>query len=82
MSDKNLIVPGKNWGWFDPNMNPLATGDMWHHLKCEKIEWCRQSTENFDGELEEQIVEIPCPVKFTSAKRDECTRCGRIFIYP
>ena len=79
---RNLIIPGKEWGWFDRDMKPLATGDMWHHLECPNPVYSTHMAEDYSGEFSEEIRVERCPTKFISAKREDCSRCGRIFIYP
>ena len=78
----SLVIPGKNWGWFDSNMEPLATGDNWHKLECATQHYHWVNVTDFDGVVSQEQHEIPCPIKSAGVKRDVCSRCNRIFVYP
>lgn len=78
----SLVIPGKKWGWFDSNMEPLATGDNWHKLKCPQQSYRLVDSEDYDGNVTQERYELPCPIKSVGAKREVCSRCDRIFVYP
>jgi hypothetical protein len=78
----DLVILGKNWGWFDSDMKPLATGDNWHKLACPSQEYQWVEVEDYKGNVTQEQVELPCPIKSIAAKRDTCARCFRIFVYP
>lgn len=80
---KNLVNPNKNWGWFNSEMQPLATGDNWHNLPCPDPKYIYvESTDYYEGTTTQELQEEKCPIKSVSAKKDICTRCSNIFIYP
>ena len=80
----NLVNPNKNWGWFSSDMQPLATGDNWHKLPCPKPQhsYVEVVLDYYEGTYTQELQEEKCPIKSVSPKKDICSRCGNIFIYP
>lgn len=77
-----------DWGLFRPDgsrLEPLAVGDAWHKWDCPSRPWAHPAPEPhpFTGEMEpREPYPAQCPFKSVAVKRDECTRCGVVFIYP
>jgi len=81
---KSLVNPNKNWGWFSSDMQPLATGDNWHKLPCPKPQYRYMEVDlcYYEGTTTQELQEEKCPINSVSPKKDICSRCGNIFIYP
>lgn len=81
---EDLTKNGKPWGWFDPQGKPIATGDDWHRWECPRREWVPVGYEHYiTGEwIDEGFAPQNCPTKIDGPKRECCTRCGNVFIYP
>ena len=80
----SLINPNKNWGWFSSDMQPLATGDNWHKLACPKPQYSYVEVvlDYYEKTYTQELQEEKCPIKSALPKKDICSRCGNIFIYP
>ena len=74
----------KSWGYFKADGSPVATGDSWHNYKCAQQQYEPKGYEcTWTGEwVDEGVVPVPCPFEYTSVKRDTCSRCGLVFVYP
>lgn len=84
-----LVIPGKNWGWFDSKDVPIATGDNWHKWICPNRKWVYNAT--YENPYTDEVMysepyledmHTSCPTKSPSAKLEVCTRCGNKFVYP
>lgn len=74
-----------DWGWFDANGKPIAVGDAWHKWECPRAVWTmREEFNPYTGETESDgtYERQPCPTRSVDAKRDVCTRCNNVFVYP
>jgi len=78
----SLVNPNKNWGWFDSEMQPLATGDNWYKLPCPQEHYEYVTCTDYEGNISLELQKEKCPIKVVHSKKDICTRCGNIFIYP
>lgn len=77
-----------DWGLFKQDgsrLEPVAVGDAWHEWECPSKPWVQPESEQHDWTGEWHTPEPyrgSCPWRSTGDKREECTKCGMVFIYP
>jgi len=78
-----------DWGYFRKDgsrLEPVAVGDAHARWVCPNRKWVHGDTDvhPFTGETMavEPYLEPNCDMPSVGAKRDACTRCDIVFIYP